>query len=84
MFRDVPRAFRWAAIAFVCLVGTQVIFWSLTFPVNQTTQNWTVLPSNWTELRSRWEYSHAAAAVLNLTAFVTLVRAVLERCDVAG
>jgi hypothetical protein len=67
--RRVPRSCRLALAALLCLVGTQVIFWTLTFPVNQITQNWTVLPPNWNELRNRWEYSHAASALLNLAAF---------------
>jgi hypothetical protein len=64
-------AFKPALVALLCIVGTQVVFWTFTFPVNQTTVNWTVLPSNWHELRVRWEYSHAASAGLNLAAVTT-------------
>ena len=45
----------------------------MTYPANQATENWTVVPENWMALRSQWEYSHAAAAVLNLTAFCALL-----------
>jgi hypothetical protein len=69
----------WAMLSLLCVVGTQVIFWSFTFPVNQETQNWTVLPSNWAHLRAQWEYSHAAGAGLNLIAYVALVIAALAR-----
>jgi hypothetical protein len=48
------------------------VFWTFTFPANQQTDNWTVLPENWTTLRMHWEYSHAAGAVLNLIAFIAL------------
>lgn len=70
--RHVPRAFRLALIALLCLVATQIVFWTFTFPVNQATENWTVLPPNWSELRARWEYSHAASAGLTLIAFGAL------------
>lgn len=63
----------WAGAALLCMVGTQAIFWAWTFPVNQATQNWTMLPENWTALRAQWEYSHAASAVLELIAVVALL-----------
>jgi hypothetical protein len=72
-------AFVPALVALICLIGTQVIFWSLTFPVNQATVNWTVFPANWSGLRMQWEYSHAAAAGLNLIAFVSTICAVLRQ-----
>lgn len=71
------RTFRLALLAFLCVAGTQVIFWTFTFPANQITNNWTVLPANWAELRAQWEYSHAASAVLNFTAFVALTVALV-------
>jgi DNA-directed RNA polymerase specialized sigma24 family protein len=33
-----------ALIAFLAIVGTQVIFWTVTYPANQQTNNWTELP----------------------------------------
>ena len=62
-----------AVIAFLCLAGTQAIFWIFTFPATQQTLNWTVLPGNWMALRAQWEYSHAASALLNLAALVALI-----------
>jgi hypothetical protein len=62
-----------AAVALAAMVGTQIIFWTLTFPVNRITQNWTVLPADWNPLRARWEYSHAASAVLELVAVIALL-----------
>jgi len=53
------------------------VFWSLTFPVNQQTHNWTVLPETWMALRAQWEYSHAASAVLNLVALIALILSAL-------
>ena len=66
-----------AVIALLCLAGTQAVFWTLTFPANQLTANWTVLPDNWAALRSQWEYSHAASALLNLAALIALIFSVL-------
>jgi hypothetical protein len=77
MVRKRPRQFALALVAFFCIVGTQVLFWTFTFPANQETGNWTVLPENWMALRTQWEYSHAASAVLNLIALVALIGSVL-------
>lgn len=67
----------WALVAFLCLAGTQLIFWSFTFPANQATVNWTEIPASWQALRVQWEYSHAASAVLNLAAMIALALSVL-------
>jgi hypothetical protein len=79
MLRDQPRPFALTLVALLCIVGTQIVFWRFTFPVNRRTANWTVLPDNWTALRVQWEYSHAASAVLDLIALVALISAVLVR-----
>lgn len=78
------RTFALALIGFLCIVGTQVIFWTFTFPANQATANWTTLPENWAALRTQWEYSHAASAVLNLVAFVSVALSVLSDKAAAG
>ena len=75
MVRRQPAAFRLAALAFACLLGTQALFWTFTFPANQLTENWTMVPDNWAALRAQWEYSHAASALLNLAALIALVAA---------
>jgi hypothetical protein len=77
--RQERKAFIFALIAFLCIVGTQVVFWTYTYPANQATDNWTTLPENWTELRRQWEYSHATSAVLNLVALIGLILSVLAR-----
>jgi hypothetical protein len=69
------KEFRAAVTAFVCIVAAQVVFWIFTFPTNQATRNWTVLPDNWEALRTQWEYSHAAGALLMLGAAVALIHA---------
>jgi hypothetical protein len=72
-------AFIFALIAFLCIIGTQIVFWTYTQPANAATNNWTMLPENWLELRRNWEYSHATSAGLNLVALITLVLSVLAR-----
>jgi hypothetical protein len=79
--RTRPHALFHAAIAFVAMLGTQIVFWTITFPVNQVTRNWTVLPDNWAYLRSQWEYSHAAAAALELVAVIALILLTLRSSD---
>ena len=73
------KAFIFALIAFLCIVGTQVIFWVYTYPANQVTNNWTRWPEHWAELRRQWEFSHAASAILNLIALVMLISSILAR-----
>ena len=65
--RGEQRVFVFALIGLLCLVGTQVVFWTYTYPTNQITNNWTMLGDNWMQLRRQWEYSHATSAVLNRT-----------------
>ncbi len=74
--------FTFALLAFLCIVGTQVIFWTYTYPANAATNNWTVLPDNWTLVRRQWEYSHTASAGLNLLALILLVLSVLTESDI--
>lgn len=77
--RKERKAFLFAVIAWLCIAGTQVVFWTYTYPTNQATHNWTMLPANWVELRRQWEYSHATSAVLNFVALVMLIVSVLVR-----
>ena len=82
MLRGWPTAFALAWVAFLCIAGTQIVFWTFTYPVNRMTANWTFLPGDWPELRKRWEYSHAASAVLNLIALVALIACLFWTNDV--
>lgn len=77
--RHQRNAFIFALIAFLCIVGTQIVFWTYTYPANQATNNWTMLPENWSDLRRQWEYSHATSAGLNLVALVAMILSVLAR-----
>ena len=79
MVRKRPREFAPTLVAFLCIVGTQVVFWTFTFPTNQQTANWTMLPDNWMALRTQWEYSHAASALLNLIAVIALIFSLTAR-----
>jgi len=73
MLRDTPTAFALAWVAFVCIAGTQLVYWTFTQPVNRITADWTFLPGDWLELRNRWEFSHAASAILGFIALVALI-----------
>jgi hypothetical protein len=79
VIRKQRKPFMLAVIAILCLAGTQALFWTFTFPANQLTANWTVLPDDWAVLRRQWEYSHATSAFLNLAALVALILSVLVR-----
>jgi hypothetical protein len=67
-----------ALIATLCIAATQLVFWTLNFPANQETRNWSVLPENWEALRWRWEIGHAMSALLNLGALAALIVAVMR------
>lgn len=79
--RHHQRAFTPALIAFLCIMGTQIVFWSLTFPVNQTTVNWTCCHRTGPSFRLQWEYSHAASAGLNFVALIALIVSVLRHAS---
>ena len=79
LLREDGSVFPLALTAFLCMLGSQILFWIYTFPVNQMTKNWTVVPADWLRLRSRWEYSHAAGSLLDLAALVSLFMVALSR-----
>jgi uncharacterized membrane protein len=78
LYRD-QRSYSLVLGSFLCLVGTQVIFWLFTFPMNKATQNWTILPDQWEPLRLQWELSHAGSAVLNFAALLFLFLSAMTR-----
>ncbi|MGZ8095715.1 MAG: DUF1772 domain-containing protein [Methylosarcina sp.] len=71
------RMFYLTLTATVCIALSLIVFFTFTYPVNQQTVNWTVLPENWQELRRQWEYSHATSAGLYFVAFITLTISML-------
>jgi hypothetical protein len=78
MLRKLGRSFGYALASFFLIAANLAIFFIWTFPTNQATNNWTVVPNNWNELRVQWEYSHAANAVVTFAALVCVVIAVLR------
>ena len=60
--------FRLALMAYLLVAATLAIFFIWTYPANQATSNWTVVPANWQELRTTWESAHATNAVLTFLA----------------
>lgn len=77
-------AFWCALVAFVAMAATLAIFFIWTFPANQVTVNWTVVPEDWRILRAQWEYSHAVNAVLTFLAFCAVALATLLTHDEAA
>lgn len=70
----------WVWGSLLCQVAAQVVFWTLTWPANQATENWTRLPeTGWEALRQRWEWAHGGGAVLTLGAVTFLVLSLLAR-----
>jgi hypothetical protein len=76
LVRSSPRAFKLALVAFACLAATQAIFWTLTYPVNVASANWTSMPASFEAARRQWEYSHAASAILTFAAFLAILLSV--------
>jgi hypothetical protein len=79
VLRRLGRSFGYALASFLLIAANLAIFFVWTFPTNQATNNWTVVPNNWDDLRSQWEYSHAANAVVTFAALVCVVIAVLRQ-----
>jgi hypothetical protein len=76
------RAPFWLAIlAFVLVAATLAIFFIWTYPANQATNNWTVVPADWQQLRTSWEYAHATNAVLTFLALCAVTLSVLVARD---
>ncbi|HEX5796687.1 MAG TPA: hypothetical protein VFY19_12665 [Geminicoccaceae bacterium] len=76
--RRQPAPFWLALAAFVLIAATLAIFFTWTYPANQATSNWTVVPDNWRELRTRWEYAHAVNAVLTFLALCAVTLSLLQ------
>ncbi len=81
MSRNEPRTLWPSVVAILCLLGAQLLCWTLTFPANVATSNWTVIPDNWDALRAQWEYSHAAGAGFQILAMASLIVAALRRIN---
>ena len=79
VLRKLGRSFGYALASFLLIAANLAIFFVWTFPTNQATNNWTVVPKNWSALRIQWEYSHAANAVVTFAALVCVVIAVLRQ-----
>ena len=71
------RSFAYALASFLLIAANLAIFFVWTFPTNQATNNWTVVPKNWNKLRIQWEYSHAGNALVTFVAFCALTLSVL-------
>ena len=67
-----------ALCAFLCMLATQAIFWTWTYPANRKTASWTQVPASFETLRAQWEYSHAAAACFALAGFALLAWSVVD------
>jgi hypothetical protein len=78
MLRGSGPPFAPALIALVLMLAELVVFWGFIFPVNQATENWTVLPQNWGALREQWEYAHAVRTLLYVFALGALVMSLLD------
>lgn len=73
--RAESAVFTPAVVAFMLMIATQMVFWTLNFPANQQTSNWAQLPANWQTLRRHWELGHAVSCLLNLGALAALLTA---------
>jgi hypothetical protein len=72
-----PKVFLLTLAAALCIGMALVSFFLYTFPANQATASWTMLPDNWEVLRQQWEYSHAAGALLYFVALGALTLSLL-------
>jgi hypothetical protein len=76
------RAPFWLAfLAFLLMASTLAIFFTWTYPANQATSNWTVVPENWQDLRLQWAYAQATNAVLTFMALCAITLSALLTRD---
>lgn len=76
MLRHRRPAFWLAVLGFLLMAATLAIFFGWTYPANQATANWTVVPPDWQDLRRHWEYSHATNALLTFVALCSVTLSV--------
>ncbi|CAL1518618.1 hypothetical protein [Chitinophaga sp. MM2321] len=79
LVRKTGSIFRLTLIALICYIAAMILFFAFTYPANQQTANWTVMPTNWLLLRLKWEYAHAVSAILEIIAFILLLLAALKK-----
>jgi hypothetical protein len=79
VLRSQPLPFWLSLGAFLCIATTLVIFFAWTYPANQATSNWTMVPPDWESLRRQWEYSHAVNAVITFAALCLATAAAVTR-----
>jgi hypothetical protein len=72
LLRGRGAPFALALFGFFSIALALVIFFICTYPANQATNNWTMIPNDWEQLRRQWEYSHAADAVVTFAAFCSV------------
>jgi hypothetical protein len=68
-----------ASAAALCMGLTLVIFFVEIYPVNEVTNNWTVVPDNWIVLRLQWEIAHAVNAAITFLALCCVTAAALVK-----
>lgn len=79
LLRGQGRSFYLAAAAALLIGMTLVIFFAEIYPVNQATNNWTVIPDNWIVLRVQWEFAHAINAAITFLALCCVTAAALAK-----
>ncbi len=65
-----------SALSLVLVAASQVVFWTYTFPMNEVTAQWRVLPVDLEPVRLQWEYSHAAGAALVFLAYIACLASI--------
>jgi hypothetical protein len=79
MVRQSPRTFALCVASSASVALSLLVFFLFTYPANQATANWTMMPDNWSELRRHWEYGHATGAILYFAALAMLTLALVRR-----
>jgi hypothetical protein len=74
--RSNRESLQWSLLALIGIVCTQLLFWTLIYPLNELTQNWSVLPSDFENARRQWEYAHGACFALNLMSLGAIIASV--------
>jgi hypothetical protein len=92
-------AFAWTLVALLAMVGSHLVYWLVTHPVNSVWLEGETLrggaggffgfgkvadAADWTQFRDRWEYSHVARTVLVFASFLGLAMAATARAPASS
>ncbi|HUB65534.1 MAG TPA: DUF1772 domain-containing protein [Methylocella sp.] len=79
LLRGQGASYYLACAAAFCIGLALSIFLTRIYPINQLTNDWTVIPDDWDALRLQWETAHAINAAMTFFALCCVTAATLVK-----